>query len=243
MQKKTFQQIPVLLSEELSEVHKRLLTVAADLKPPLSDLVANQIEFAQPPIRAAVALAAGLNALEIDEVYEQRINLGTALELLYIALAIHKNLIGAEGINSQQEIDKTWVGTIILAGDYCFSRSAEFAARTGEPEVVAIFAKALKDISEGHLRAIHENGLSQYNENVELCVAGCQAAAHLAGLPDDLKAETVQYCENLLTWYNRQWTEVIDTGPGFLLADLIRGIDKLLPAQQPRWQQLTDWIS
>ena len=68
------------------------------------------------------------------------------LEMLFVAHSIHGLLLTAV----REGMDKSVMGSTILAGDYCFSHSAVLATGTESPQVVAIFAQALKTVSEGN---------------------------------------------------------------------------------------------
>ncbi|MEM7125212.1 MAG: hypothetical protein AAF702_02720 [Chloroflexota bacterium] len=237
------QAFPASLRAELSEVQDQLLHVSADLKPPLNELVTNQVHLSQPLIRASIALSAGCkNVNTVGESPEKRISLGIALELLHIALSIHKNLISTGIAGNGLEVDKTWVGTIILAGDYCFSRSAKFAAQTGIPEVVAIFSRALQEINEKHLRSIDENFYVDYDESIELCTAGCQAAMLIADLPTDVKMSTLQFSSDLLSWYSKRLNSSSNQSSLAFPEELDRRINELVPTQQQRWRDLAEWM-
>lgn len=149
--------------------------------------------------------------------------LAAAVEMLYLAQTIHRRLIragatetgGTTGSTScadtlrdpafdtadQQTdahtVDKTFLGSTILAGDYCFSRASQLAAETENPQVVAHFAQTLQAISEGLLREEFEQrkqeaGASQndgqpqresFDEHRLLLLAGAEAALILHGVP------------------------------------------------------------
>ncbi len=56
------------------------------------------------------------------------------------------------------------------------------AAQTDSPTVVEIFSQALKNVSEGRLRAFFDATAQPFAEDVELVRAGVQGAAHMAAL-------------------------------------------------------------
>jgi geranylgeranyl pyrophosphate synthase len=146
---------------EIHEAQSTLLSAAGDLASPLGDLVRAQIKRSQPPICAAVVLAvakpqqSALADLQTeDEQRRKRILLAAALEMLHVALHVHRLLVNA-ALNEQGSevtLDRSFIGSTILAGDYCFSRAAQMAAQTEHPRVVATFAQALQSVSEGLLR-------------------------------------------------------------------------------------------
>ncbi|CAN5625214.1 hypothetical protein BH10CHL1_BH10CHL1_50200 [soil metagenome] len=169
----------VELQNELEQVKSQLMAAADELYSPLSDLVRSQLRRTTPLVHAVIVLTAGVGAPDTAELREKRIWLAAALELLYVALHIHQMLLTKLAANSQSSPDKSWLGSIILAGDYCFSRSATLAAQTNSPEVVMIFANALKTVNEGHLRQHFTQEWSDFDENQRLFEAGAQAAATL----------------------------------------------------------------
>jgi geranylgeranyl pyrophosphate synthase len=158
---------------EIDEVQSTLLAATADLTSPLGDLVRAQIRRSQPPICGAVVLAvaqpavdAGAPAAE-DGSRRKRIVLAAALEMLHVALNVHRLLVNA-ALREQQSageisLDPSFIGSTILAGDYCFSRAAQMAAQTDHARVVAIFALTLQTVSEGLLREQFARGNEQTN--------------------------------------------------------------------------------
>lgn len=197
------------LDVELEMVHEHLVQLTHDLGFPLHDLVRSQIEQIQPYIRAAVVLAAGFGNPDSPDLQTRRVYLASALETLYLAFSIHQLLLESESIYADQSA-KSLIGSMILAGDFCFSRSAGLAAQTENPEVVSIFAKALRDISEGRLQHTFgndtisrhiENNQSHhkdaYNENAPLFLAGALAAAKLANLTEDEQILIFELCQQL----------------------------------------------
>ncbi|HXF62982.1 MAG TPA: polyprenyl synthetase family protein [Caldilineaceae bacterium] len=217
---------------ELREV-ERVLTAAADeLGSPLGDLVHAQLKRAAPLVRAALVLAAGYDLNEDPLRRDQRVLLAAALEMLYVALHIHRLLIDASA-TAQEEMDKSLIGSTILAGDYCFSRAATMAAQTDNPKVVAIFAQALQTVSEGLLRPLFDKTAAPFDEEETLRRCGVEAAIELAGVTG---AERLSYTDAARALAQRipQLPSAADA-----LAELL---PLLAPARQPRWQALLQWL-
>lgn len=147
------------LQAELNEVKDILTGVPEELSTPLREMVAAQLTALKPYWRALFVLAAGTHEEEPENTRAKRIHLAAALEMLNLAQNIHRHLI-----NDRQDTDslssKSFVGSMILAGDYCFSRSANLAAFTDSPKVVAIFSEALGTVSEGQLRTMSKRSAS-----------------------------------------------------------------------------------
>lgn len=177
---------------ELAEVEQQLRDATADLFPPFSQMVATQLRRSRPLRRAAVVLAAGVAAPDNHVVRGQRINLAAALEMLHLAITVH--MILADDASTDAP-NRSLLGSTILAGDYCFSRAASLAVRTGHSTVVEIFSDALKRVSEGHLRRFFNPAAEPYNEDEELFVAGATAAMHLAQTPGRAHAWVIQMSE------------------------------------------------
>jgi len=172
------------LQAELDAVQQQLINGIDELYPPLRDLVRSQFKVVMPPHRAAIVLTAGIGDPDSEDLRAKRILLAAALEMLSIALHIHHLLLANTPVNGDDTADKSLLGSIILAGDYCFSRAAMFAARTNNPEVVMLFSNALKVVSEGKLRQYFNKASPSFDENQKLLEAGARAAATLADLPE-----------------------------------------------------------
>lgn len=167
---------------EVQEVRTYLENAFVELDSALRHFVRKDLAAAEPFPLAVVILSAGLPVQDAPEVHERRVFLAAALEMLRIALTIHEALVVSR---APSQAEKSLVGATILVGDYCFSHSATLAARTNSPYVVEVFSKALKSVSEGRLRSLFSadgQTVEPYGEQEELCVAGAQAAVHLAGI-------------------------------------------------------------
>ncbi|MCB0088629.1 MAG: hypothetical protein KDE54_12000 [Caldilineaceae bacterium] len=167
------------LQREMQLVYDNLLQMATELESPLRELVSAQVNSAQPYLRAGVVLAAGVDEPDSSTLQAARVHLATALEMLYVALSIHRLLLPHDDAARQADPNKTLLGSTILAGDYCFSQSAIMAARTENPAVVAIFAKALQDVSESQLRQVFNLTDGSSHATEILFEAGARAAAKL----------------------------------------------------------------
>lgn len=170
------------LTTEVAAVRRQLQDALAELRGPLGELVKGQLSITWSLPRIGMILAAGFGETDTVQQQEQRILLAAALEMLHLAQHIHKLLSVHPESRHAQEMNKSWVGSIILAGDYCFSRSASLAAQTNNPQVVKNFAQALKQTSEGHLRRHFQTEQSWQDEDEALLSAGLISAAALAAL-------------------------------------------------------------
>ncbi len=220
------------LEQELVEVEQRLGEALDDLFPPFSQMVAAQLRGSRPLMRAAVVLAAGVASPDHDIVREQRLNLAAALEMLHLAINVHM-LLGSAVTGA--EPNPSLLGSTILAGDYCFSRSANLAVLTEDRTVVEIFSDALKQVSEGHLRRFFDPIGEPYNEDQDLFVAGVTAAMHLAGASEPARDAAIQLVEALAA--NPKAGE-----SGAQIHILFRKLeDELSSRQSERWAALLAW--
>ena len=205
--------------------------VIADLPDGLSQFVRS--EMAEKPILAGVVLACSEPEHDSAEDESRRVALAAALELLQIALNIHRLLLKPEKTDS---IDNVLLGGTILAGDYCFSRAAVLAARTCHPQVVTIFAELLKEVSQANLRRVIVSGNSSQesiaaDERKALFHSGASAGVLLAGLSNEEQMVVVRYAECL----GRQRPP---DGTGSFNAADGENLDSLPPRQRERWREL-----
>lgn len=184
------------LQREFEHVQRQLSEALDELHPLLGELVRGQLADSFSPQRVGLVLAAAVGYPDTPTLAQRRVLLAAALEMLRLALTIHKLLLRGEQ-SGEPTGDRSWLGSIILAGDYCFSRSAVLAAQTDEPRVVAIFADALKRVSEGHLRQLFEAKGGPFAEDDEIMDAGLLAALVLTGQTDD-PANTIVLGRELL---------------------------------------------
>lgn len=206
------------LETHLHSVEARLHERLENLDGPLGDLVRPQLGQIRPLLRAAMVLTTAYalhthTSQELDPlppdtrepVAQERIEaLAAAVEMLYIALRLHERLLRAEPATQVHDrpvstIDKTFLGSTILAGDYCFSRASQLAAETEHPQVVAHFAQTLQALSEGLLRQEfkHTDGPStspssavaasipSFDKDALLTFAGVEGTLYLFNLPVD----------------------------------------------------------
>lgn len=218
--------------EELAQVEEQLRAVPVDLQAPFRQLVEERMAQCRPRARAAVVLATGITAVDTPEVRSQRIYLGAALELLYVALSVHTQLLGNDV--TRNTLGRSLLGSTILAGDYCFSRAADLAVRTQSPVVVEIFAQALKRVSEGHLRQLFQPEREPFDENADLLHAGVVAAGALIDLDPGAQGASVELA-TLVAGLLRRPTVSPGAAPTTLFS-------ALQPPQQERWHELLAWL-
>lgn len=243
-----------VLRAEVDEVYAALENVAETLSFPLNNLVRSEIGKADPCVRAGVVLAVAYNFPEKPRLREQRIHLASALEMLHIALNVHKLLLpttatynnpvgGLLTVDEQEpspieQTDKAVMGSTILAGDFCFSRSAAMATKTGNPEVVNIFAEALKSVSEAHLRSIFDESVLSAEEDETLLLAGIEAASKLTNAPKQELSGHIEISTRLMNCLRLTVNQ-----PGTLLDELETYSDQLTESQIARWREIIVWLT
>ena len=219
------------MNEELSKVHQHLLDGVKDIDSPLDSLVHAQLKSLDSLPRAAITLVAAVHKIDSEHKKEQRIFLASALEMLYLALNIHKLLI----VEDTSNMNKPLIGSIILAGDYCFSRAAALAVQTNNPEVVEIFSQSLKVVSEGLLRHLLEDIRQAYNENQVLFEAGISASARLNTISTENQTQLIVF--------SNKFADDLQCGKEISLANYYSVLQTLPQIQQERLQFFIKSIS
>ncbi len=216
---------------ELNAVRQHLAAAAAEIVSPLSELVSARIRAAMPHLYAAFVLAAAYNQKDDDGSVQTRVSLAAALEMLSIALSIHQLLAAS----SATDLDKSLIGSAILAGDYCFGRAARLAAQTDNPRIVALFSTALQDISENNLRALFESyaaatDTASAGRHSILLRSGAAAGLELSDLTAQDRRTVLQLVARSAE--NQRNAQV---SPVTLDADLLAALPR---AHQERWRAL-----
>lgn len=233
--------LPEPLRAELVEVYTHLSETVQDLRYPLNELLAREIEQIYPFTSASVVLTVGVSETEPKELRQRRIYLASALEMLRVALSIHKTLLvhteapsstESKAEASPAEQNKSLIGSVILAGDYCFSRSAHMAAQTDDPVVVALFAQALKELSEAHLRQVFDSEGQGVTEHQILFRSGVETAARLADLTPEALSQNREISHRL--------AQAMDGNPS---VDRSATIPADIPSSQyERWRYVLPWL-
>ncbi len=195
------QDAPTLLTPvrgALQQVEEKMKSVDADLFAPLANAFVELIGQGGKRLRPALALlAAGLQNGCAAERTHPLIALAAAVEMLHTATLVHDDVIdGALLRRDAPTLNAFWSpGATVLAGDYMFACSAQFAAETGNVRVIDIFSHTLRVIVDGEMRQLSDrNDFDQdgkayyqriYAKTASLYSAATEAAAVLVGLPQD----------------------------------------------------------
>ncbi len=207
------------LDQEVAQVRHTLSEISDTLHPMLSEFIRHEIESRLQLDLAAVVLAAAYPLHDSAIQQQRRVYLAAALELLTIALEIHKLLLTAG--TGHADVDRKLAGGTVLAGDYCFSRAAGMAAQTDNAEVVTIFSTLLQMISEGNLRQIFQSSADPTEQRQLLYRSGVQAGTVLADIDDTASTAAM----NL----SAQIAAKLDPYPS---------LSAIAPHQTERWQQI-----
>lgn len=206
---------------------------------PLRELVQARIDAAGPPSCAALVLCAGYNGSQ-DEM-QPRLHLAAALELLHTGLDIHQLLLESDRSSPPYQAPRdqlSFIGSTVLAGDFCFSRAAQLAARTENPTIVRIFAQALQDVSEERLRALNASAdrtrLSESSSrDLTLMRSGALAAVELSGLDEGGRTATLRLTDAILDH------RTLKTIPSAVWEELL---SPLPASRQFRWRAYRTWM-
>lgn len=198
----------------LAQVEEKMKSVDADVFAPLANAFLELIGQGGKRLRPALALlAAGLQdahpernnarpyvdgtsaSTREDRHPQTLIALAAAVEMLHTATLVHDDVIdGALLRRDAPTLNASWsAGATVLAGDYMFARSAQFAAETENTRVITIFSDTLRVIVDGEMRQLADrNDFDQdrqayyqriYAKTASLYSAATEAAAVLVGLP------------------------------------------------------------
>ena len=222
------------LAGELQGVEQEVVASLNGLHAPFIQLVQSQWQSSFPLVRAAFVLTAGTAsggsgvAGGASDLRRQRTYLAAAMETLRLALGVHTQLL----TESPGTIERSLLGSTVLAGDFCFSRSAGLAARTGSPVIVDLFAGALQRVSEGSLRRLFRPSDPPYDADRDLCLSGIAAANELAGLSLSERDVDQQLGAYLLDGYSA----------GQLASGAVSAFPHLSPNRRSSWQALAAWL-
>ena len=203
------QDAPALLAPvraALVQVEDKMKSVDADVFAPLANAFIELIGQGGKRLRPALSLlAAGLHDGYASETINANagmtstphplIALAAAVEMLHTATLVHDDVIDGSLLRRDAPtLNASWSpGATVLAGDYMFARSAQFAAETENIRVITIFSDTLRVIVDGEMRQLADrNDFDQdrqayyqriYAKTASLYSAATEAAAVLVGLP------------------------------------------------------------
>ena len=142
------------IREELALVEAKLRSASEGAYPPLAMAIRMLLDSGGKRLRPALAILSARFHPPPD--LGAVIAVGAAVEMLHMATLVHDDLIdGALLRRGNPTLNASWgLESTVLAGDYMFARAAAFAAETGSPRVISLFARTLMTICDGELRQI-----------------------------------------------------------------------------------------
>jgi geranylgeranyl pyrophosphate synthase len=157
-------------------------------------------------VRPAIALLSGkMGNYDLDAL----VPLSASIELLHSATLVHDDVIDAAATRRGRPTANSLFdnAATVMVGDYMFAHAAELVARTGNIDVIRLFARTLMLMATGEL---HQD-MSAYNygtgtmeyfnriagKTASLFATSAQGGAMIAGLQDEWVAALANYGENV----------------------------------------------
>ena len=188
----------------------RVEELLASLRPPefpfLAQVLDHVLEAGGKRVRPALALLAGrFGSYELDLL----VPLAASIELLHSATLVHDDVIDAATTRRGRATANALFdnAATVMVGDYMFAHAAELVARTGNIEVIRLFARTLMQMATGELHqdmsayTYSESTRDYFNriagKTASLFATAAQGGAMIGGL-SAARAEALRsYGENL----------------------------------------------
>ena len=135
--------------------------------------------------------------------------LATSIELLHTATLVHDDVIDAAATRRGHETANAKFDNSItvMVGDYMFAHSAELIARTGNIDVIRLFAATLMRMATGEIHQdvsayAYDESTAKYfgriaGKTASLFATAAQGGGMVAGLPESQYMALRDYGENL----------------------------------------------
>jgi len=138
------------IQEGLAKVEDRLKSVSRVELSRLSELLDYSLSDGGKRIRPALTLLSG-KFYDCDLDY--LLPMAAAIELLHTATLVHDDAIDKSSVRrGRPTINTVWgEDQAVLLGDYLFAKAGEFAATTGNLQVIKLFSQTIMAISSGKL--------------------------------------------------------------------------------------------
>ena len=150
-----------------------------------------------------------LSAASCGEIQQSHFQMAAALEMIHTATLVHDDFLDdAKTRRHRETTNAKWGPKIsVLLGDYLFTHSFHIASLSGSAEALRMLAQASNRVCEGEMRQNEWQGKFDLTEEqylrmitektAELCGAGCQIGAFLAGADPELVTGFENYGRNL----------------------------------------------
>jgi octaprenyl-diphosphate synthase len=138
------------VQDDLPLVEQALQSIKETDFPPLARMLDHVLGTGGKRIRPAVALLAGkFERYDLDFL----VPLATSIELLHTATLVHDDVIDAAATRRGRETANSLFdnAATVMVGDYMFAHAADLIARTGNIEVIRLFARTLMRMATGEL--------------------------------------------------------------------------------------------
>jgi geranylgeranyl pyrophosphate synthase len=194
------------VQRDLPLVDELLKTLRPADFPFLSNILDHVLAGGGKRARPAVTLLAGrLGRYDLDLL----VPLAASIELLHSATLVHDDVIDAAPTRRGRETANALIDNAasVMVGDYMFAHSAELVARTGNNEVIRLFARTLMEMATGELNqdmTAYQYGQSTlqyfnriYGKTASLFATSAQGGGMVAGLTQEQTLALRAYGENL----------------------------------------------
>jgi geranylgeranyl pyrophosphate synthase len=194
------------VQRDISRVDELLKTLRPDDFPFLANILDHVLAGGGKRARPAVTLLAGkLGRYDLDLL----VPLAASIELLHSATLVHDDVIDAAPTRRGRETANALIDNAasVMVGDYMFAHSAELVARTGNIEVIRLFARTLMEMATGELNqdmTAYQYGQSTlqyfnriYGKTASLFATSAQGGGMIAGLSNEQALTLRTYGENL----------------------------------------------
>jgi geranylgeranyl pyrophosphate synthase len=192
--------------DDIARVEELLRSIRPAEFPFLSRILEHVLEAGGKRIRPAIALLAGkLGKYDL----ELLVPLGASIELLHTATLVHDDVIDAAATRRGRATANSMVdnAATVMVGDYMFAHAAELVARTGNIDVIRLFARTLMEMATGELHqdiSAYSYGQStrEYfnriaGKTASLFATAAEGGGTIGGAPDAWCQALRSYGENL----------------------------------------------
>ena len=191
---------------DVGKVDDLIASLKPDDFPFLARMLDHLLEAGGKRIRPAIALLAGrMGNYNLDHL----VPLAASIELLHSATLVHDDVIDAAATRRGRATANSLAGNAasVMVGDYMFAHAAELIARTGNIDVIRLFAHTLMEMATGELRQdlgaySYGQGTREYfnriyGKTASLFATAAQGGAMVAGLSESQARVLRDYGENL----------------------------------------------
>ena len=194
------------VQRDIERVDTLLRSLRPENFPFLGNILDHLLDAGGKRARPATTLLAGrMGKYNLDLL----VPLAASIELLHTATLVHDDVIDAAPTRRGKATANALADNAasVMVGDYMFAHSAELVARTGNIEVIRLFARTLMEIATGELQqdlSAYEYGQSTmqyfnriYGKTASLFATSAQGGAMIAGLSDEQALALRAYGENM----------------------------------------------